>query len=56
LRDAALLTTLLTDVAGGEMTLAHAKDTHESEMLRYGFEAAANSTKPYFAQATRTKA
>ena len=56
MRDAALLTTLLTDVAAGKMTLAHAKDTYESEMIRYGFEAAANSTKPYFAEAMRTKA
>ncbi len=51
LRDAALLMMRLTEVAARGRDLADAKDAYEQEMLRYGFEAAANSKQPYFMKA-----
>jgi 2-polyprenyl-6-methoxyphenol hydroxylase-like FAD-dependent oxidoreductase len=39
LRDALLLTIMLTDVAAGHAPLATAKSVYEQEMLRYGFAA-----------------
>jgi 2-polyprenyl-6-methoxyphenol hydroxylase-like FAD-dependent oxidoreductase len=53
LRDAALLTTRLAEVTTGRIPLREAKRSYETEMLRYGFTAAANSTRPYFAEAMR---
>ena len=55
LKDAALLTGNPPDVTAGRIPLAIAKHRCETEMLRYGFEAAANSTKPFFADAMRRR-
>ncbi|MEV4314990.1 FAD-dependent monooxygenase [Actinocrispum sp. NPDC049592] len=49
LRDAALLTARLADVAAGRSALSTAIAAYETEMLRYGFEAVENSRRPYFA-------
>jgi 2-polyprenyl-6-methoxyphenol hydroxylase-like FAD-dependent oxidoreductase len=54
LRDAALLVARLADAAAGCCSLATAKRQYEAEMLRYGFEAANSSRKPYFAQTMKT--
>ena len=53
--DAALLTTVLSEAATGRTSLAAAKRRYENEMLGYGFAAAANSTKPFFADAMRRR-
>ena len=55
LRDAALLTALLSKAVTGHTSLAAAKRRYETEMLGYGFAAAANSTKPFFADAMRRR-
>ena len=55
LRDAALLTAVLSEAATGRTSLAAAKRRYETEMLGYGFAAAANSTKPFFADAMRRR-
>jgi 2-polyprenyl-6-methoxyphenol hydroxylase-like FAD-dependent oxidoreductase len=49
LRDAELLRHTLVDVVTTGVPLAQAKAQYETEMLRYGFEAVANSlNKPLF--------
>jgi 2-polyprenyl-6-methoxyphenol hydroxylase-like FAD-dependent oxidoreductase len=53
LRDAALLTAVLGQAAAGGTDLGAAKRRYETEMLDYGFAAAANSAKPFFAEAMR---
>jgi 2-polyprenyl-6-methoxyphenol hydroxylase-like FAD-dependent oxidoreductase len=53
LRDAALLTSVMSEAAAGRTGLVAAKRRYETEMLDYGFAAAANSTRPYFAAAMR---
>lgn len=53
LRDAALLTAVLSETVTGGAGLAAAKRRYETEMLGYGFAAAANSAKPFFAGAMR---
>ena len=53
LRDAEVLAGRLADVAAGRGTLATAKSRYETEMLRYGFEAAERSRSPYFAAAMK---
>jgi 2-polyprenyl-6-methoxyphenol hydroxylase-like FAD-dependent oxidoreductase len=53
LRDAALLTTVLSEAGTGRTGLAAAKRRYETEMLGYGFAAAANSVKPFFADVMR---
>ncbi len=55
LRDAALLTAVLSEAATGRTGLIAAKRGYETEMLGYGFAAAANSTKPFFADAMRRR-
>jgi 2-polyprenyl-6-methoxyphenol hydroxylase-like FAD-dependent oxidoreductase len=55
LRDAALLTAVLSEAATGRTGLAAAKRRYETEMLGYGFAAAANSAKPFFADAMRRR-
>lgn len=49
LRDARLLRSTLVDVAAKGMPLAQAKAQYETEMLRYGFEAVADSLNRPFA-------
>ncbi|HKS49468.1 MAG TPA: FAD-dependent monooxygenase [Amycolatopsis sp.] len=51
MRDAALLTRMLTQAVEAGGSLVDAKMRYEAEMLRYGFEAAATSRNPFFAQA-----
>jgi len=53
LRDAALLCHELVGVATDGVPLTQAKDQYETAMLRYGFEAVANSRNPYFATAMK---
>ena len=53
LRDAALLTSALHEVTTGHTVMEAAKRHYEAGMLRYGFAAAANSTRPYFAEVMR---
>jgi len=53
LRDAALLCRSLAGVASDGMPLAQATEQYETEMLRYGFQAVANSRNPYFANAMK---
>jgi len=55
LRDAALLTAVLSEAAAGRTGLVAAKRRYETEMLGYGFTAAENSTKPFFADAMRPR-
>ncbi len=55
LRDAALLSSRLADAATLGRPLADAKAGYEQEMLRYGFEAAANSKRPFFARAMKAE-
>jgi 2-polyprenyl-6-methoxyphenol hydroxylase-like FAD-dependent oxidoreductase len=54
LRDAQLLRQALVEVAAGGMPLGHAKRRYEAEMLRYGFEAVANSLHKPFAPGRKT--
>jgi 2-polyprenyl-6-methoxyphenol hydroxylase-like FAD-dependent oxidoreductase len=49
LRDAELLRRALVEVAAGRAPLAAAKERYEAEMLRYGFQAVANSLHRPFA-------
>jgi 2-polyprenyl-6-methoxyphenol hydroxylase-like FAD-dependent oxidoreductase len=51
LRDAALLSAVLSEAAAGRTGLVAAKRRYENEMLSYGFAAADNSTRPFFAGA-----
>ena len=51
LRDAALLRARLTEAVALGRSIADAVNDYEQEMLRYGFEAVANSREPYFARA-----
>lgn len=54
LRDAALLRSLLVDVAANKTELSQATAAYEREMLRYGFEAVFNARyKPYLASANQ---
>jgi 2-polyprenyl-6-methoxyphenol hydroxylase-like FAD-dependent oxidoreductase len=53
LRDAALLTSVLTEAAAAETSLTAAKQRYETAMLDYGFRKAADSTRPFFAEAMR---
>ncbi|WP_322770024.1 NAD(P)/FAD-dependent oxidoreductase [Frankia sp. Cr1] len=53
LRDAALLTEVLRRATTCSTTFTEAKRHYETEMLHYGFEAAENSTRPYFDEAMR---
>jgi 2-polyprenyl-6-methoxyphenol hydroxylase-like FAD-dependent oxidoreductase len=55
MRDASLLASLLGDAGAGHTRLVAAKRRYETEMLDYGFAAAANSTKPFFAAALRRR-
>jgi 2-polyprenyl-6-methoxyphenol hydroxylase-like FAD-dependent oxidoreductase len=55
LRDAELLAERLGDVVAGRSPLAEAKRLYETEMLRYGFEAAEQSRSPYFAAAMKLR-
>jgi 2-polyprenyl-6-methoxyphenol hydroxylase-like FAD-dependent oxidoreductase len=50
LRDAALLRRRLVDVVTGGVPLAQAKAAYETEMLRYGFQAVADSLSRPFAR------
>jgi 2-polyprenyl-6-methoxyphenol hydroxylase-like FAD-dependent oxidoreductase len=57
LRDAELLRHTLIDVATKGVPLVRAKAEYEAEMLRYGFEAVANSLhKPIFRRPTEASA
>ncbi len=56
LRDAELLHHKLVDVATGGVPLVQAKEEYETAMLRYGFEAVANSLNaPFFSPEGRPK-
>lgn len=55
LRDAALLTAVLSEAAAGRTSLPAAKRSYETGMLGHGFAAAANSTRPFFADAMRQR-
>jgi 2-polyprenyl-6-methoxyphenol hydroxylase-like FAD-dependent oxidoreductase len=48
--DAALLRRRLVDVVTNEVPLVQAKAAYETEMLRYGFEAVADSLSKPFAR------
>jgi 2-polyprenyl-6-methoxyphenol hydroxylase-like FAD-dependent oxidoreductase len=55
LRDAGLLRDALVDVAAGRLPLVDAVERYQAEMLRYGFQAVADSLDRPFGPPPRTR-